>query len=366
MIKPSFVFVGLAALVACQGEDSSVDEQSVTLPPGPSCDHPQLFGTAQHAGLACPEQTNLRVVATIQQDADVAKRLNTSGFLQVHEPPPIVRGDFVVVPTTQGFTEPVDFFEKSTTRYGLKAFRWTPSAGAPDAELRPIWDTITPAVLVDQAFCSFGCQTNGYEALFGPAIANGSVYSPGRSGQLVRYDLATGRQTAVIDPLAGTPFSGDAVTTVNSALTVTRDGELGDVLYTVVAWATGTVNRGRTPRASWLVRVRPDNTTQVVEWRDIATAAVGVPQFPDEPPGDLCSYQFGTAGTPGPVDSTTRAPQFECGLQRPGLNTPPSVDANFLINRKCMSGMTTLRRRAGVRPEYQAASATGKKYKKGA
>lgn len=280
----------------------------------------QLFGTPQHAGVAGTEQTGLHVVARIRQDSDVDKRLNTSGFLQVHEPPPLVSGDYVVVPTTQGFTEPEDFFEKSTTKYGVRVFRWSPTVTAPDATLVPVWETITDAQLVDQVFCSFGCQTNGYEALFGPAIANGSLYTPGLSGRINRYDLTSGSLLAVIDPLAGTPFSGDPVTSVNSALTATSSA--GDILYTVTAWAVGTTNRGVTPRGSWLVRVRPDNSVTAVEWHHIATAALGIPQFP----GGLCDYPFGTGGTPGPTGPESDPPRFNCGLQRPAINVPVSID----------------------------------------
>lgn len=316
--------VVVLAIAACDSGAEQADVvQAADIAKPLGCESPQLFGNAQHAGAACKEQVGLHVVDQIQQDSDVQARLNTSGFLQVHEPPPLVKGNFVVVPTTQGFTEPQNFFEKSTTRYGLKTFRWVPSVTAPGAILTPIWDTLTDAVLVDQAFCSFGCQTNGYEALFGPAITNGSVYSPGKSGQLARYDIATGKQTATINPLAGTPFSGDPVTTVSSALTVTN-GDFGDVLYTVTAWAANTTNRGVTPRGSWLVRVHPDNTSEAVEWSHIAVKSLGIPQFP----GDLCSYAFGTGGTAGPTDSTSKAPQFQCGLQRPGLNVAPSIDAN--------------------------------------
>ncbi len=188
MIKQSLMWMAAAALAACQGVDASVDEQQEQVgPPAASRDYPQLFGTAQHAGLAGTEQTNLRVVATIPQDSDVAKRLNTSGFLQVHEPPPIVQGDYVIVPTTQGFTEPQDFFEKSTTRYGLKAFKWSPTVTAAGATLKPVWNTITPAVLVDQAFCSFGCQTNGYESLFGPEkLAEYREHNPDRPSRTAR------------------------------------------------------------------------------------------------------------------------------------------------------------------------------------
>lgn len=316
--------VVVLAIAACdQGTGQDVGVQTDTIVRPLAGDHPQIFGTPQHAGVAGTEQVGLRVVEQIQQDSDVAARLNTSGFLQVHEPPPLVKGNFVVIPTTQGFTEPTDFFQKSTTRYGLKVSRWVPAVTIPSAVLTPVWDTITDAVLVDQAFCGFGCQTNGYEALYGPAISNGSVYSPGKSGQLVRYDINTGKQQAVVDPLVGTGFSNDAVTTVSSALTVTSP-DTGDVLYTVTAWAAGTVNRGVQPRASWLVRVHPDNTSEAIEWHRIATADLGIPQFP----GGLCSYAFGTAGTPGPTDSTSRPPQFQCGTQRPGLNVAPSIDPN--------------------------------------
>lgn len=303
------------------------------------CEYSQLFGNAQHAGCPGTGLTGLHVVERLQQDADVKVRLHTSGFLQIHEPSLAVTPDgFVVMGTTSGFIEPQDFFEKSTTKYGLKAFKWMPAstdeershADAAGKVLKPIWETDTAAVLVDGAFCSFGCQTNGYEQMFGIAAANGSVYAPDASGRITRWNLATGKLQATIDPLAGTPFSGDPVVTVNSPLTVNQPLiGTGDILYTVVAWATGTTNRALQPRGSWLVRVHADNTFERVEWSHIATAALGIPQFP----GGLCSYQFGTSGTPPPTDSTSTPPQFNCGTQRPGLNVPVSVDhrGNYVV-----------------------------------
>lgn len=322
----NLLFIGMALAVGCSTTKEEVGPHDVVIAGGG--DYSQIFGNAQHAGNAGIEQTGLHVVATIEQETlqQTADRLRTSGFLQAHYPPPLVRGDFVVIPTTSNFTEPLFFFEKSTVKYGLKALRWLPSVSSPNATLAPIWtidDVDGQGILVDGAFCSFGCQTNGYEALYAPAIANGSVYAPAKSGRLVRYDLATGARQAVIDPLAGTPFSGDAVTTVTSPVTASASTS-GTIYYTVTAWAANTTARGTTPRGSWLVRVAPDDTTVAVPWANIATAELGVPQFP----GGLCTYQFGTGGTPGPTSSASKAPQFNCGLQRPGLNVPVSIDHN--------------------------------------
>jgi len=68
------------------------------------CDYPQVFGNAAHVGRACPElRGGLSVVKIIVQDPDADAENEQSGFLQVHESPPLTSGDFVVIPSKQGF-----------------------------------------------------------------------------------------------------------------------------------------------------------------------------------------------------------------------------------------------------------------------
>ncbi len=327
--------LGLIAVSACSA-DRDVDSTSYeTEVMSTTCNYPQAFGNAQHTGIACKELHGMRVVARIIQDPDADAENAFSGFMQIHPSASLTSGDWLVVPSKHGFTGNLNADEtdvdRSTERYSVKAFKWSPSVSAigatlgldggvdPDGLRTPgaNWEIDTDFQTVDRAVGSFTFVTNGYVQQFQPAIGNGSVYVPAASGRLMRVSLTTGATQAVIDPLAGTAFAGDAKTTVNNAVAIDAGGT---VYYTVVAWPTVANPFGQQPRGSWLVRVRPDNSVTRVDWSTIATAAIGVPQL-----HDLCEWPFGTAGTPAASGPGSRPPLFGCGTQRPALNSPIAV-----------------------------------------
>jgi hypothetical protein len=300
-----WMWIVASAAAGCAGGAETSTEQDLASP----CDYPQAFGTGDHGGTACPEVTGLRVVARLEQDPDADAENRDRGFLQVHESPPLTSGDFVIVPGKSGYTS---IFDQSTTRWDVRAYRWSPSVTSPGATLAPIWTQKASWQPVD-AIVSPTAYTNFYVPMFAPAIANASVYMPERFGRVRRINLATGATVAVIDPFAGTPFSGDEFTITTNALSVDAGG---NVYYAVTAFPLNADARFPT-RAAWLVKVHPDNTTQIAEWETIASPSVGVAAE-----RDLCEYPFGTLGTPFPTGPDSRAPRFECGRQRPMMNAP--------------------------------------------
>lgn len=309
--------VALIAAVGCNGAvvggefDDSIDDPDTAFKP---CDYPQVFGTAQHTGRACPEVSGLSVVGVITQDPDADAENAASGFLQIHESPPLTSGDWLIVPSKRGFTSIED---RTTEHWHVQAFRWVPSASAPNATLSPMWDAETDWRPVDAVVRSIGYITNGYVQQFAPAIANGSVYVPAAHGQLIRLALSTGAVKSIIDPLAGTIFDGDDRTIVNNAVSF---DSFGNVYYTIVSHPLGNPAVGTQPRGSWLVQVRPDDESRLVDWRTIASAAVGIPA-----PRDLCEYPFGTSGTPPAAGPNSKPPLFGCGAQRPAINAPIAI-----------------------------------------
>lgn len=300
----------VASLAACSPSgDAGTSEAELV---GAPCDWPQIFGTAQHAGRACPEVTGMRVAYVLPQDPDADAENEFSGFLQIHEPPPLTSGDFVVVPGKSGY---VDSFDRSPEAWSLDVYRWLPRVDAPNAVLKLAWSAKATWQPVDSVVGSFGSYTNGYVAQFAPAVSGASLYVPARHGRVRRMNLATGALVAEIDPLAGTPFSGDELTVATGALSV---GPGGDVYYTATAFPLSG-NRSAQPRASWLVHVRPDGTSRVVLWTDVAAAA-GLPGL-----SDPCEYPFRTGGTPPATGPGSRAPIFGCGVQRPAMNSAVAV-----------------------------------------
>lgn len=307
--------VGIAGLLsACAGasENGIGSEIEIVVP---ACDYSQIHGTSTHGGTACIEQTGLRVVAVLGQDPDVDAEVAESGFLPVHESAPLTSANMVVIPKRAGFTGGAT---RQTATHAVDAYRWVPGVGSPGATLVPAWTARTDYQTIDGAIGP--AFTNGFVAMFQPAIANGSVYVPARAGRLLRLDLDTGAVQAVIDPLAGTAFSGDARTVGVGALSV---DSIGRVLYTVTAFNATSNSNGVQPRASFLARVLPSNTTELAPWTSVASASIGVPQTTS-----ACEYPFGTSGTAPAKDSTSRPPQFGCGSQRPGMNAAPAIGAD--------------------------------------
>lgn len=292
-----------------------------------ACDYPQIYGTADHSGRACPEINNMVKVAEIVQDADANAEIESNGFLQVHESPAVTLGDFVVVPTKDGFT---DVFNEQTTRYHVTTYKWVPSVTAANAKLVHQWDADSDFQTVDAAVCSFGCMTNGYVQQFAALIATGagtapSVYMPAAHGQFLRFDLATGALQARIDPFAGTTIDGDSRLIVNNAPMTTPDGS---VLYTATAWPLGPNPFGAQPRGSWLVKLFANNSSRVVDWSPdnaiklggtpIANPSIGVPVSAD----NTCEIPFGTRGTPAATGPDSKPQLGLCFTQRPALNAP--------------------------------------------
>ncbi len=288
----------------------------------PACDYPQIYGTPDHGGRACPELSNMTKVAEIVQDADAAAEIDSNGFLQVHEGAVLTFGDFVVVPTKDGFT---DVFNEQTTRYHVQAYKWSPSVTAVGATLLPAWTFDSDFATVDAQVCSFGCMTNGYVQAFNAAIGNGSVYVPMFGGKFARVRLTDGALQAVINPFAGSAVDGDQRLIVNNAPTIAPDGS---VYYTATAWPLGPSPFGAQPRGSWLVKLLPSNAFSVADWSPdntvklggsgIASHAVGVPVFADA----TCEIPFGTRGKPDSTGPDSRPQLGLCATQRPALNAP--------------------------------------------
>jgi hypothetical protein len=304
------VALGCLTMACTAGIDPLPAVESVPARAAPAlCDYPQAFGTADHAGLPCPELHGMRVAAKIVQDDLADEENEDSGFLQVHESPPLTSGDFVVIGHKSGFV----------SGYDVRGYRWVPSVDAPNAVLSPIWEVPTDWQPVDGVVGSHFYVTSGYVAMFAPAIRGNVVFVPAAAGRLLKLDLRTGSTIATIDPLVGTAFSGDSRTIVNSAVSVDRQGNVYD---TVVAWPLGAFpSIGTPPRGAWLVRVSPEDQVTLVDWSTIASSTVGVPQA-----SDLCEYPFGTLGTPGPTGPDSRPPLFGCGPQRPAMNAPVAID----------------------------------------
>jgi hypothetical protein len=308
------ITVLVSAAVGCA--DSMTETRSAEDTAAPlACNTSQIFGASDHAGRACGQglQGAMTLRGAIVTDPDARTEDDDLGFYSAHQSAALTRPGWVWVGGKTGYT---DLFDKGTQTWSVKAAHWELGALGQKWEYVSKW---RPYDTLD----AFG-TTNGYESLYQPAYANGSIYAPDGAGQLVRLDPTTGAVTGRIDPFAGTAFSGDALVTVNSALAV--DETRGDVYYTAVAWqADGDV----IPRASWLVRVHGDDTAEVRAWETVApNGFMGIRSGVDV----ACTYpfQFATPVPPKPWPPSVDAvgPSFGCGPQRPPVNSAPAISGD--------------------------------------
>jgi hypothetical protein len=160
----------------------------------------------------------------------------------------------------------------------------------------------------------------GWEPVFHPALANGSLYVPGAAGTIWKVNTSTGQAEAHINP-----FSGGSITAANTFVSgpLTADAN-GNIYYNVIELnINGNPWQQNDVAGAWLVKVTPTNTSATV------TFAALVPQAP---PGNSthCEggfYDLPNGGSllPWPPPGFVSAPTQLCGSQRPGINVAPAV-----------------------------------------
>jgi len=160
----------------------------------------------------------------------------------------------------------------------------------------------------------------GWEPVFHPALANGSLYVPGAGGTLWRVNTTTGRAQSHINPFSGASID-PASTFVAGPLTADDSGNL---YYNVIELNTnGNPWQQNDVAAAWLVKVNPDDSTATVTFAALV---------PSAPPGNAtnCLGTFfnlndGGASLPWPPPGFSSPPSQRCGSQRPGINVGPAV-----------------------------------------
>ncbi|MGB8886295.1 MAG: hypothetical protein WCC87_06195 [Candidatus Korobacteraceae bacterium] len=164
----------------------------------------------------------------------------------------------------------------------------------------------------------------GWEPVFHPALANGSVYVPGAAGTVWKVDETTGQGVA-INPFAGKSFAGKPIDATNTFVSgpLTAD-DSGNIYYNVIELNTnGNPWDQNDVTNSWLVKVTPSDSTATVTYATLV---------PNAPPGDSTNCLGGFYDLPNayqllpwPMPGIAAPPTFLCGSQRPGLNIGPAV-----------------------------------------
>ena len=167
---------------------------------------------------------------------------------------------------------------------------------------------------------------DGWEPVFHPALANGSLYVPGAAGTIWKVNIATGQTQAHINPFTGGSTNA-ANTFVSGPLTADANG---NIYYNVIELNINGNPWGQNDVISaWLVKVTPGNTTSTVTYATLV---------PNAPPGTSthCEGGFydlpnGSSLLPWPPPGVSNPPTQLCGSQRPGINIAPAVAADGTI-----------------------------------
>jgi hypothetical protein len=270
-------------------------------------DWPQWVLNAQHNSQVsiAGQSLNHNLVNTVYDplvpDERAAALANFgSADLLVHYQAPLVNGNDVYMMFKQG---PYDFTDNSTQTWGETKYTWVGSSLVQQWQFTSDWKAA-------------GNQFDFWEPVFHPAIANGSLYVPGKGGSIFRVNPANGVGIRI------NPFSSvDKSRYTVGSLTVDANG---NVLYNVIQLKAGTKDWFADDIIdSFLIRVSPLNSIEKVSY---STLTVGAPLG-----NQLCLNAFPTNADatlingPWPPSTTAVPPSVPCGTQRPGMNSSLAV-----------------------------------------
>jgi outer membrane protein assembly factor BamB len=285
------------------------------------CDWTQWGQNAAHTGEVCTRgQRDLRLLTRMVVDPFAEQEEAENFSIPVHFPVPLVDGDgnvFVLRkggsyvncdPPGSGEPAPCGFDLGNLNRqtWSVQALRWQHDRLVPAWTFTSDWK---PSFI-------------GIEGLFQSAMSKDFLYVPGAGGTVFQLAKSSGRVVARINPFGHTV---DPSAFVGGGLTLDTHGTL---FYNVLRREL--TPDGEQDAHGWLVRVKRDRTTSMVDYR---TLIPGAPR-----PTDLCYGSFLQTATerpypppPQPDGSPTLPRQEQCLSQRAGLNVAPAVGPDGTI-----------------------------------
>lgn len=152
----------------------------------------------------------------------------------------------------------------------------------------------------------------GWEPVYHAVVANGFVYDPGFGGTVFKLNRGDGSVVTRINPFGSAldpnTFTAGPLSADNS----------GNIFYNVIQ-----IDQFENTIGSWLVRVAPDDSTQLVSYTTLVPDAP--PAFVPASPG-ACVGRFSTRLLPWPPSPTaTPSFHFQCGMVRAGVNVAPAI-----------------------------------------
>ena len=265
---------------------------------------PQFGHDAAHTGSAAVAAQRLQaVLASVVMDPFVAEEEAYYGEdLLVHYGTPIIDGDDVYIAVKSGTFTPGDW---STQRWGVQALRWEGNHLVPRWRTMSGWRPAPQRPNVGPAF----------EPVFQPVLANGYIYMPDRSVNLIRVNKDTG---AIIDfPGALPTFIPDAY--ITSPLVADA---AGNIYYNIIYFQNSNPWTNDVAGAS-LAKITANGLNTAASY---ATMVAGAPKATDG-----CRTVFSSAELPWPPSPDAVPPDAPCGSQRPGLNVAPAIGSDGTI-----------------------------------
>jgi hypothetical protein len=161
----------------------------------------------------------------------------------------------------------------------------------------------------------------GWEPVFHPVLANGSLYVPGAGGTVYKVDKNTGKSAKQINPFAGMTIDA-AHTYVSGPLTTDIPG---NVYYNVLALADPATTDPwfvADAAGAWLIKIATTDSATLAPYSSL------VPNAPAAGSANCPGTFFNLAPRPPfpwPPTPSAVAPTQPCGSQRPGVNVAPAV-----------------------------------------
>jgi hypothetical protein len=273
--------------------------------------HPQHGSNVPYVGQLLYENfENILYDPLVDQEMEQTLALGDEPLLLAHFQTPLIDGDDVYMMYKSGH---YNWRNYRTQIWGETKYTWNPSRN----RLRVKWQ-------FESDWNAAGGLITNWEGVFHPALANGSLYLPGKGGSLFRVNKNTGeslRLNAFPQPGGGRERNIHVITPI----TVDASGNL---YYAAVHFADDVHINDADILGAWLVKITPSNTITVVDW---ATLTPGAPAGTAQ-----CANQFSTAQLPWPPSPTAVAPTNTCGTQRSGFNAAPAVASDgtiYLVSR---------------------------------
>jgi outer membrane protein assembly factor BamB len=260
---------------------------------------PQFGHDPAHTGAAAVAGQPMRaVIASVVLDPFVSlEEAAADNELLIHYATPIVDGDDVFIAVKSGTYTPNDW---STEQWGVEALRWQGN------RLVHRWTTMSGWRPAPNASAGMGPV---FEPVFQPVLANGSIYMPDRTVNLIRVNKDTG---AILDFPGALPTQFIPGAYITSPLVA---DSAGNIYYNVMVF-------GADPwrddiNDAWVTKIATDGNWTSVRYN---TMVAGAPK-----PSDVCRGSFSDADLPWPPSPNAVPPNTPCGSQRPGLNVAPAI-----------------------------------------